>query len=70
VRVHVNYDQCEANGLCMAAAPAVFDLDDADDLHVLQEEPGEEQRAQVIAAVRACPKQAIQLLDADALPRT
>ena len=68
MRVHVNYDQCEANGLCMAAAPAVFELDDDDDLHVLQEEPGEELRAEVTAAVRACPKQAIKLLDAHALP--
>lgn len=70
MRVHVKYDRCEANGLCMDAAPAVFDLDDADELHVLQEEPGEELRAEVTAAVRLCPKQAIQLLEADALPRT
>ena len=63
MRVHVKHDQCEANGLCMAAAPTVFDLDDADDLHVLQEEPGEELREQVTTAVRACPKQAIKLLD-------
>ena len=61
MRVHVDYDQCEANGLCMAAAPTVFELDDADDLHVLQEEPGEDLRAEVAAAVRACPKQALRL---------
>ncbi|MFN2537057.1 MAG: ferredoxin [Mycobacteriales bacterium] len=61
MHVHVNYEQCEANGLCMAAAPTVFELDDSDDLHVLQEDPGEELRPQVTAAVRACPKQAIQL---------
>lgn len=43
----------------MAEAPAVFLLDDDDMLHVLQEQPGEEQRAEVEAAARACPKRAI-----------
>jgi ferredoxin len=63
MRVSVDFDVCEANGLCMAAAPAVFELDDDDQLHLLQEEPAEALRPDVVAAVRACPKQALRLVD-------
>jgi ferredoxin len=61
VRVVVDWDLCESNGLCMAAAPDVFELQDNDTLMVLQENPGESLRAAVVDAVRACPKQAITL---------
>jgi ferredoxin len=63
VRVVVDWDLCESNGLCMAAAPEVFELQDDDTLMVLQETPDESQRAKVADAVRACPKQAITLQD-------
>ena len=62
MQVQVDYDVCEANGLCMAEAPQVFRLDDDDMLHVLQEQPPEEQRPAVEAAARACPKRAITVL--------
>ncbi|MDX6216656.1 MAG: ferredoxin [Frankiales bacterium] len=61
MRVTVDFDVCEANGLCMAAAPEVFELDDDDVLHVLQEAPDEDLRPKVVAAVRSCPKQAISV---------
>jgi ferredoxin len=63
VRVVVDWDLCESNGLCMAAAPDVFELQDDDTLTVLQENPGESLRAAVVDAVRACPRQAITLQD-------
>jgi len=63
VRVVVDWDLCESNGLCMAAAPEVFELQDDDTLMILQESPGEALRAKVVDAVRACPKQAITLPD-------
>jgi ferredoxin len=47
----------------MAAAPEVFELQDDDNLLVLQETPDESLRPKVEAAVRACPKQAITLID-------
>ncbi len=47
----------------MAAAPEVFRVDDDDVLHVLQEEPGEEWRAQVEAAVSACPMMALGIAE-------
>ncbi len=59
MRVTVDYDLCESNGLCMAAAPEVFEVRDDDFLYVLQEEPSEELRAKVTEAAAVCPKQAI-----------
>jgi ferredoxin len=59
MRVVVDFDLCESNALCMAAAPEVFEVRDDDFLYILQEEPGEELRSRVEAAVSACPKQAI-----------
>lgn len=59
MRVVVDFDRCESNALCMAAAPEVFEVRDDDFLYVLQEEPGEELRDKVEAAAAACPKQAI-----------
>jgi len=61
VRVVVDWDLCESNGLCMAAAPEVFELQDDDTLMILQENPDESLRAKVAAAVNACPKQAISI---------
>jgi ferredoxin len=61
MRVVVDYDLCESNALCMAAAPEVFEVRDDDFLYVLQEEPPEELRTKVEEAVQHCPKQAIKL---------
>jgi ferredoxin len=63
MRVIVDFDQCESNALCMAAAPEVFEVRDDDFLYVLQEEPSEELRAKVEAAARSCPKTAITIED-------
>jgi ferredoxin len=61
MRIVVDYDLCESNALCMAAAPEVFEVRDDDFLYVLQEEPPEELRAKVEEAARRCPKQAITI---------
>lgn len=61
MRVVVDFDLCESNALCMAAAPEVFEVREDDFLYVLQDEPPEELRAKVEEAVRRCPKQAIRL---------
>jgi ferredoxin len=63
VRIRVDYEKCESNGLCEDAAPEVFRLGDDDNLYVLQEEPDESLRAKVEDAVRRCPKQALALED-------
>jgi ferredoxin len=61
VRVVVDWDLCESNGLCVAAAPEVFELQDDDTLLILQETPDESLRGKVVDAIRTCPKQAISL---------
>jgi ferredoxin len=61
VRMIVDYSLCESNALCVQAAPEVFEVRDDDLLYLLDEEPSERLRANVDAAVRACPKQAIRV---------
>jgi len=63
MRVVVDFDLCESNALCMAAAPEVFEVRDDDFLYVLDENPPEELREKVMAAVRSCPKNAISVVD-------
>ena len=63
MRVVVDWDACEANALCMHEAPEVFELDDEDQLHLLQEEPSEELRAKVELAVSRCPKRALSIAE-------
>ncbi len=61
MRVVVDYDLCESNALCMAAAPEVFEVRDDDFLYILDENPPEELRSKVELAVQRCPKQAISI---------
>lgn len=63
MRVVVDYDLCESNGLCMAEAPEVFELRDDDNLYILDEQPSEDLRAKVEAAAAVCPKAAITIED-------
>lgn len=60
MRIVVDYDECEANGVCESLAPNLFELDEADNLHVLAH-PDEDSLAQARAAVQACPKAALSL---------
>jgi ferredoxin len=66
MKIVVNRDRCEANGVCVRAAPAAFRLDDADQLHVLAEEVPPALLEQVTKAVRTCPKAALALVQGDA----
>jgi ferredoxin len=61
MKVTVDFDLCESNALCMAAAPEVFEVRDDDFLYILDENPPETLRAKVEEAVRTCPKAAITL---------
>lgn len=61
MHVIVDYAMCESNALCMEAAPEVFEVRSDDLLHVLDDRPPEALRAEVEAAVRACPKQALSV---------
>jgi ferredoxin len=63
MRVLVDYDSCDSNGLCAAAAPEIFEVRDDDFLYVLQENPPPHLWASAEAAARACPKLAVTLED-------
>lgn len=60
-KIVVDFGLCESNGVCMGIIPEVFDLDDQDYLHVLQEEVTAETEGPVREAVRQCPRQAIAI---------
>ena len=62
-RVVVDFDKCQSNALCMAAAPEVFEVRDDGYLYVLIEEPGADLRSKVDEAIRLCPTQAISLAE-------
>lgn len=61
MKINVNYDLCEANAICMAVAPEVFEVRDDDNLYLLTDEPAEELRPKMEEAVRRCPKQALEI---------
>jgi ferredoxin len=61
MRVVVDKMVCEANGVCEALAPEIFQLDDEDELHILQPEVPPELEDKVRAAVDRCPKLALSI---------
>ena len=63
MRVRVDPDLCEANGVCVSLAPDVFELQADDTLYVLLPTPGEELRAAVEEALAGCPRAAIRVDD-------
>jgi ferredoxin len=62
MRVSVDLDTCDGNGVCMSLCHEVFEVRE-DGLHVIQEEPRSELRREVIAAQASCPTQAILVKD-------
>jgi ferredoxin len=63
MRVVVNRELCESNGVCARLVPEVFEVGDDDQLHVKQAEPPEDLRQRVEHAVRRCPKLALSIAD-------
>jgi ferredoxin len=61
MRIEVDWDLCESNGVCMGIIPEVFQLGDDDMLTVLQPEVTPENESLVREAVRQCPRQAISI---------
>jgi ferredoxin len=61
MKIVVDYDECEANAVCVGILPDVFEVDDDDNLWVHLESPPAERLAPVRAAVDSCPKRALAL---------
>ena len=63
MKVVVDLTVCDLHGLCVEAAPEVFEIADDGALKVLDPNPPENLRAKVEKAVRECPTGAISLED-------
>jgi ferredoxin len=63
MRVEVDRDVCEANGVCEDVAPEVFRVGEDDVLQILQPEPPAELHDRVREAVLRCPKAALTTTD-------
>ena len=61
MKIEVDFGLCEANAICMGIIPEVFQVDDQDYLHVLNDDVTPENEAQIRDAVRQCPRQAISI---------
>ena len=62
MKVVVDLGLCDLHGLCVEAAPEVFELRD-DGLHVIDDTPPDSLRAKVDKAARECPTGAITVED-------
>jgi ferredoxin len=63
MKILVDRDLCEANQVCMRLVPEVFFVDESDTLRILVESIDPALRERVARAVRACPKQALSIVD-------
>jgi len=61
MKVVVDMNLCDLHGLCVEAAPEVFEIGDDGELHVLNGTPGQDLRAKVDKAARECPTGAISI---------
>ncbi|MGB3771485.1 MAG: ferredoxin [Rhodococcus sp. (in: high G+C Gram-positive bacteria)] len=61
--VVVNFDLCEANGVCEQFAPDTFTLNDDDELEVATPVEDAEEIDRVRRAVAACPRAALALTE-------
>ena len=66
MRVAVDRDLCESNGVCEGLAPDVFQIDDDDYLQILDDRVTDENRARIDQAIAACPKAALSLVEDEA----
>ena len=62
MKVSVDLDTCDGNGVCMSICHEVFDVQE-DGLHLLQETPSAELREQLKGAEVSRPTQAITVED-------
>ena len=59
MKIGVDYEQCEANGICVGIAPDLFDLNDDDELIVSSDEVPPDRESDVDEAIAQCPKAAL-----------
>lgn len=62
-RITVDYDLCQAQGLCSRIAPEVFGHDDDGYVVVINESVDEANRHAVEEAILSCPTEALRIED-------
>jgi ferredoxin len=63
MRVKVDRTKCTGIGLCEMTAPAVFEVGEDGQSHVINDQPSEDQRPTVEEAVANCPTNALSIED-------
>jgi ferredoxin len=63
MRIVSDRNKCEGLGMCEAMAHEFFEVDDDGFVHILDENPGEEHRKELLAAIASCPVSALTLKD-------
>jgi ferredoxin len=64
MRIVVDRNLCESNGICVQLAPDMFVIDDDDKMRLLVQQPAPDQIEKARAAVRKCPRSALSLVEA------
>ncbi|MGC4933944.1 ferredoxin [Gordonia sp. DT30] len=60
MRIEIDLDLCQGHGMCEMEAPEVFETHH-DHAEILDKEPDDSLREQVLAAVQYCPTQALRI---------
>jgi ferredoxin len=63
MRIEADLDLCQGHAVCELEAPGVFAVPRKGKVTVLDPAPPDASRAEVEAAVRYCPTQALKLVD-------
>ena len=63
MRIEVDWELCDGQGVCAEIAPTVFEVTDDDQVRVLDPNPAPALQGSVSAAVRGCPKTALRLVE-------
>ncbi|MGC8498033.1 MAG: ferredoxin [Acidimicrobiales bacterium] len=61
MKIHVNYDLCTSNAVCMGIAPEVFEVRDDGYMYILNDEPGPAFDERLREAVASCPNGALSI---------
>ena len=64
-KIEVDLDLCQGHAMCEVEAPDYFKVPKRGNVEILNDEPPEEDRAQIEQAVRACPTQALSIVETD-----
>jgi len=63
VRIVADLDLCQGHAMCEVEAPDVFSVPKRGKVEILDPSPPESLRADVLAAIRECPTQAISIVE-------